>query len=328
MSRIEENGKGLELNLNQLGLQVKLVKTIANEVGETYLFDLVYISQYNKKYIQSLVDKLAVFYHLNITLIDSKEAHFGLFVKFASNVISLAQCINEVGCRDIVIGKDTLGNNVIIDFEKIPHLLIGGATGSGKSVLLKNLITNLLIHYDKNHNRFKKCAITIVDTKNSDLKEFAKIPNVSVANNVEQAISTLKKVEQIMDNRYQTNTSDYDLYVVIDELADLMLTSRFEVEKSIVRIAQLGRACNIHIIIATQSPRCEVVSGIIKVNLPYRICLKTASVRDSVVIMDSKGCEVLDIGEAIFKQGMTQTKLKIAYPEPELVDKVITVNRG
>lgn len=327
MNRVEENGKGLELNLNQLGLQVKLVKTIANEVGETYLFDLVYISQYNKKYIQSLVDKLAVFYHLNITLIDSDEAHFGLFVKFASKVISLAQCINEVGCRDIVIGKDTLGNNVIIDFEKIPHLLIGGATGSGKSVLLKNLITNLLIHYDKNHNRFKKCAISIVDTKNSDLKEFAKIPNVSFDNEVEGAIETLKRVERIMDERYTTHTIDYDLYVVIDELADLMLSSRFEVERSLVRISQKARAVNIHLIVATQNPMVSVVSGLIKANFPYRLGLKTSSIRESITLVDRKCCETLGIGEAYFRTDKL-TKIKIAYPEPELVDKVITVNRG
>jgi len=328
MSRIDENGKGLELNFNELGLQVKLVKASENIMGEIYLFDLVYISQYNKKYIQSLVDKLAVFYHLNMELIESKEAHFGLLVKTAKKVISLTQCISEANGREIVIGKDILNNLVKIDFENTPHLLIAGATGSGKSILLKNLITNLMIYYDKSNNRFKSFNMAIIDTKNSDMKEFAQTPNISFHNEVDEAIATLKKVEQIMDTRYANNTYDYDLYVVIDELADLMLTSRFEVERTIVRIAQKGRACGVHLILATQRPSVDVCSGLIKANIPTRLALRTASVRDSVVIIDRKGAETLEIGQAIFKNGSQELTLQIAYPESELINKVVAVNRG
>ena len=222
MSRIEENGKGLEQNLLEAGLNAKCIKAFENSMGETYLFNLESISQYNKKHIQKIVEMLSVFYHLNIRLIDSDEAHFGLFIKYPRKSLSLTQCINEVDLREIVIGKDILGKLVMVDFEKTPHLLIAGATGSGKSVLLKNLIANLLVYYGKNNNRFKKVMIAIIDTKNSDLKQFANISsNIDFINEVDNAITSINTIVEEMENRYKVGNYDYDIYLGIDELADL-----------------------------------------------------------------------------------------------------------
>lgn len=327
MGRIEDNGQGLARNFAQLGLAVKCVKATENVMGELYLFDLEYISQYNKKYIQSLIEKIAVFYHFNATMVDTDEAHFGLQIKYPKQFLSLLQCITEENGRNVVIGKDMIGNNVLIDFNKTPHLLIAGTTGSGKSTLLENLVINIFAHYG-GENRFKKMRMFVVDTKNGNLRHLVAVPNCSFTREIDEAIQTLKSIEKEMDARYENNHYDYDIYLVIDELADLMLSSRFEVEKSLIRLASLGRGCGIHLIVATQNPKVEVCTGLIRANFPYRICLKTASIRESCVILDSKGAEELDIGEAIFKNGNIKTHFKIACPESNYLSQIIEINRG
>ena len=327
MGRIEDNGEILTRNFTQLGLPVKLVRASENAMGEIYLFDLLNINQYNKTAIKSRIEKIAVFNHINASMIDSNEAHFGLQIRYPKQFLSLLQCITEENGRNVVVGKDMLGNNVLIDFDKTPHLLIAGTTGSGKSTLLENLVINLFAHYG-GENRFKKMRMVVIDTKNGNLRHLTAISNCDFTCEVNEAISILKNVELEMNSRYEKNHYDYDIYLIIDELADLMLTSRFEVEKTLVRLASLGRGCGIHLIVATQNPKVEVCTGLIKANFPYRICLKTASMRESCVVLDNKGAEELDIGEAIFKNGNKQTHFKIACPESNYLAQIIEINRG
>ena len=319
---INQNGNTIATNFGELGLQVKFVSGTSSPLGETYLYDLVYVSQFNKNYLKSLITKIAVYHHKDIDLIDTKEAHFGLFVhKNQSTMLSLYQCMRECNERDIVIGKDNYNNLVKLDFSSIPHLLVAGTTGSGKSVLLHNLLVNLLCHYKD------KLQLVIIDPKGTELNMYRSVRNTTFVDNTLRSINVLQQLENIMDTRYKNgNHYNHEIFIVIDELADLMLTSKYEVEQSLIRIAQKGRACGMHLIVATQRPSCDVVSGLIKANLPYRICLKTASVRDSVVIMDKKGSETLDVGEAIVKLGVKEIRTKIAMCESAVEDNFIRAN--
>lgn len=332
MNRLEDNGKLFETNFGELGLKVKFLKANNTPLGELYLYNMVYMSEYNKKYIKSLLEKIALYHHLGIRLVDNKEAHFGLLVSTAESPLSLAQCMLENGQRDIVIGKNASGELIKLDFEKIPHLLIAGTTGSGKSVLLHNILVNLMSFYRTNNegNRFRRGVATlIIDPKGNELSMYKNVKDTIFVDNTKQAINALNWVASEMDRRYRENTPQTsDLFVIIDELADLMLTSKFQVEESIVRIAQKGRACGIHLIVATQRPTVDVCSGLIKANMPYRIALRTASVRDSVVILDRKGAEALNVGEGILKEGLKEQHFKIAMAENELESKFIDTNRG
>lgn len=326
MSAIEHNGKLYETNFGELGLQVEYVKGYESPLGDTLLYNLKNISQYNKSYLSSLLEKIAVFHHASLKLIDTKEAHFGIFDSTdEARKVSLSQLL--CNHREITIGLDNFGKPVKLDFDKIPHLLIAGTTGSGKSVLLHNLICNLMIWYGRNHTKVPQ--FIIVDPKGNELDKYRNVRNTTFIENTRGAIQTLSLCCQEMDRRYHENDMNKnDMFIVIDELADLMLTSKFEVEEYIVRLAQKGRACGIHLIVATQRPTIDVVSGLIKANMPYRLALKTASVRDSIVILDRKCAEELNVGEAYFKDGINLTRLKIAFPENELIAKVIDINRG
>ena len=323
--RIEQAGQVVATNFCELGLQVEFVKGYGSPLGDTLLFNLKFMSQYNKNYLKSLLEKIAIYHHLDMEIIDTKEAHFGVFVSCENQKVSLSQllCRN----REITIGLDNFGKPVKIDFEKIPHLLIAGTTGSGKSVLLHNLICNLMIWYGRNHT--KKPQFIIIDPKGNELDKYRNVKNTTFIDSTQGAFHILSLCCNEMDRRYHENDMNApDIYCLIDELAELMLTGKFQAEEYIVRLAQKGRACGIHLIVATQRPTIDVCSGLIKANMPYRIALKTASVRDSVVILDRKGAEELNVGEAFYKEGVNLTRLKVAYPENELIAKVIDINRG
>ena len=331
--RLNDNGKLFEKNFGELGLGVELVKAVDSPRGETYHYNLKVISNYNKNFIKSLVEIIAIYHHLKIDLVDSEQGHFAIFVHQKANSLSLNQCMRENHQRQVVIGKDINGELVEIDFEKIPHLLIAGTTGSGKSVLIHNLLVNLLSCYRVGNNdseRFRKgLELVIIDPKGNELDMYKNCRNVLFVDETKKAIQVLEHIVSEMDRRYKSNiTTNNDLFIVIDELADLMLTSKFQVEESLVRIAQKGRALGIHLIVATQSPRVAVISGLIKANMPYRIALKTASARDSVVILDHKGAEQLEgQGDSIVRVGLLEKRTQIAYCEKELEAQFIEVNK-
>lgn len=326
MTRIEECGQVIATNFNELGLSVEFAKGYESPLGDTLFFNLTYISQFNKNYLKSLIEKIAVYHHLDMELVDTKEAHFGVFVKSLNNKVSLSQLLCDN--NDIVIGLDNRGQPVKLDFEKIPHLLIAGTTGSGKSVLIHNLICNLIVWYGRHKTKIPQ--FVIIDPKGNELDRYKNVSNTTFIDNTRGAIAVLNYCCEEMDRRYRENDmSKNDLYIIIDELADLMLTSKFECEESIVRLAQKGRACGIHLIVATQRPTIDVCSGLIKANMPYRIALKTASVRDSIVILDHKGAEALKgNGDCIVKLGLDERHTQVAYPESELIAKVVEVNNA
>ena len=214
---------------------------------------------------------------------------------------------NQVSPLSVALGADEHGNNLFIDIAKLPHLLVAGQTGSGKSSCLHNIIVSLLLN-SMRHN----IELALIDTKRVEFARYRNIDNVVVAGTVGGALERLRDAVRVMRNRYakleQYNASTITEYnekygnawgkmkhavIIIDEFADLMMSTSQEVEALVCKIAQLGRACGIHLVIATQRPSVKVITGQIKANIPARIAFKTASSVDSRVIIDRSGAETL-----------------------------------
>jgi S-DNA-T family DNA segregation ATPase FtsK/SpoIIIE len=214
------------------------------------------------------------------------------------------------------LGKGAGGEAVAADLSRMPHLLIAGATGSGKTVCLNSIICCLLMHNTPNDVRF-----IMVDPKRVELTPFNSIPHLAtpVIVDTTKALSTLRWLNQEMDKRYQKlatagarNIEGYNktrtgeerlpyLVLIIDELADLMMTGFDEVEHILCRLAQLARATGIHLVVATQRPSVDVVTGLIKANFPTRISFAVTSQVDSRTILDMAGAEkLLGRGDMLF----------------------------
>ncbi len=208
----------------------------------------------------------------------------------------------------IAMGKGAGGETVAADLARMPHLLIAGATGSGKTACLNSTICCLLIHNTPDDVQF-----IMIDPKRVELVNFNSLPHLiaPVVVDADKAVLALRWLNQEMDNRYQKfaqvgarNIEGYNknrqsgesmpfIVVIIDELADLMMTAFDEVERTLCRLAQLARATGIHLIVATQRPSVDVVTGLIKANFPTRISFALTSQVDSRTILDSAGAEKL-----------------------------------
>ena len=211
------------------------------------------------------------------------------------------------GPLGFAIGKDIAGKAVIADLAKMPHLLVAGQTGSGKSVMINDILTSLLYR-----NSPSDLKLILVDPKQVELKPYDDIPHLltPVITEPEKCISALKWAVAEMERRYKAlaeagnrNIIEYNnkmkeggmpyIVIVIDELADLMMMAARDVEALIVRIAQKARAVGIHLVLATQRPSVDVITGLIKANVPARIAFTTASQVDSRTIIDQMGAEKL-----------------------------------
>ena len=214
------------------------------------------------------------------------------------------------------LGKDVAGKSKASDLAALPHLLIAGTTGSGKSVCVNSILTSYLLH-----NSPDTLRLILVDPKRVELTGYNGIPHLlaPVVVEPERVVGALQWVMREMDSRYHRfsekgvrNIQEYNnrftddrlpyLLVVIDELADLMMMAPDETERSVARLAQLARATGIHLVIATQRPSVDVVTGIIKANFPSRIAFSVASNVDSRVILDQPGAEkLLGRGDMLFQ---------------------------
>lgn len=214
----------------------------------------------------------------------------------------------------IALGKDVAGTAWLYDLTKMPHLLVAGATNSGKSVCLNAIIVSLLYQNNPDDLRF-----IMVDPKRVELPTYNGIPHLltPVITEVSKTINSLKWCLNEMDRRYdllnksgKKNIQAYNLvakeklpYIVyiIDELADFMMTAGKEMEAAIIRLAQMSRAIGIHLILATQRPSVDVITGLIKANIPTRIAFSVASLVDSKTILDASGAEkLLGQGDMLF----------------------------
>lgn len=238
----------------------------------------------------------------------------------------LLGALNDAPPSSCILGSGPAGA-VKLDIAAAPHILISGTTGSGKSVLLHSMLVSLLAHSTPASTR-----LLMIDPKQTELTQYDGIPQLlrPVVTDAGEAVAALEDVCAEMDRRYKAirrgRPAGAAIYVIVDELADLMLTGKKACEASIVRIAQLGRAAGIHLILATQRPTVNVVTGLIKANTPCRIALKSASVRDSVTILDHKGAEALQgHGDALLKRGdsVTETRFQAAFCRPEDIQAIV-----
>jgi len=309
----------------QLGFDIELVRYVTSPLGETAYINFKNVCDYNKRDIDEAIELMSMYNHIKHTWKKGTDTHIIVTMYAKQPMIPLSTLIYNNNFRDIVVGKDVENNDVCIDFSKCPHILIAGTTGAGKSVLMNNIICNLYGHYGANH--FKSCDIVLIDPKGCEFNRYRNCRATTFIDDTQQAIQYLRSACDEMDFRYHNmNTTHRDLIIIIDELADLMLTSRFEVEESIVRLAQKGRACGIHLILATQRPTVDVVSGLIKANFTTRFALKTASIRDSMNILDHKGAETLSgNGDCLvkFPYSVEEVRCQIAYPSNEFIQQVV-----
>lgn len=231
----------------------------------------------------------------------------------------------------ITMGR-SLAGPVAERLERLPHMIVAGSTGSGKSVWINSVITELLIK-----NTPDDLRLVLIDPKRVELSAYAGLPHLEgeVVSTPSAAVAALTHVVAEVDRRYEMmrqadvrHARDLGLpvmVVVIDELADLMITSGKRVESNIVRIAQLARAASVHLIVATQRPSADVITGLIKSNLPARLAFRTSSAIDSRVILDSKGAEaLLGRGDGLFRAaGGDLVRVQAPYVSDEQITRIV-----
>lgn len=240
------------------------------------------------------------------------------------------------------IGQDVSGSPHAADLTRMPHLLIAGTTGSGKSVMISAIITCLAMN-----NRPENLKMVMIDPKMVELSRFAGLPHIigKPESDMERIPAVLRWVTREMDTRYKKfaevgarNLSDYNgprsgdermphMVVFIDELADMMMQSPIETEKTICRLAQMARATGIHLVVATQRPSVDVVTGLIKANFPARMSFAVASSTDSRVILDTVGAEsLLGRGDMLFlhPEAGVPVRLQGAFVSDKEVQSLVT----
>lgn len=261
------------------------------------------------------------------------------------DIITAKEYQSYTGSLKVALGKDIFGKPVTLDIKKLPHLLIAGATGSGKSVCVNSIITSLIYNYDPNYVRF-----ILVDPKMVELQLYNGIPHLLTPVIIEPHVApkALKWAMYEMERRYrllsQMNTRDIERYnqkvagygdtyerlpyivVIMDELADLMMVAQKEIEGFITRIAQKARAVGIHLVLATQRPSVDVITGIIKANFPARIAFQVAQKTDSRTIIDQNGAEkLLGKGDMLYQSPMSSFPVRIqgAYISEDEIQTVV-----
>ncbi|MEK4486766.1 DNA translocase FtsK [Psychrobacillus sp. FSL H8-0484] len=267
-----------------------------------------------------------------------------------SEVLNTDVFTNSDSPLEVALGLDLTGKPVTLDLRKMPHGLIAGATGSGKSVFINSLLVSLL--YKATPEDVK---LLLIDPKMVELAPFNHIPHLvsPVITDVKAATAALKWAVEEMERRYQLfahvgvrDISRYNtlatekrqfaqklpyLVIVIDELADLMMMAPAEVEEAICRIAQKARACGIHLVLATQRPSVDVITGLIKANIPTRIAFSVSSQIDSRTILDQQGAErLLGKGDMLYQgNGMSSpVRIQGTYVSDDEIESVIDYARS
>ena len=348
-SDIVEKSKILQSTFNNFGIEVKIVKAI---VGPSITqFQILPTPGTKVSKIVNLSNDIALNLAAKDVRIEAPIPGKSLIGIEIPNKVNELVSMKEVFVNDkdnsplsVALGKDVAGEAIFTRIDKTPHLLIAGSTGSGKSVCVNTIITSILLK-----NKPDKVKLIMIDPKMVELSIYDGIPHLltSVVTDPLKASDVLHKVVLEMENRYRefararvrniegfnkiaAQDPDYKelpyIVVIIDELADLMMVSSKEVEESIARIAQKARAAGIHMIIATQRPSVDVITGVIKTNIPSRIAFAVSSSVDSRTILDKSGAEtLLGKGDMLYLSADSSKPLRIqgAFLSDEEVEKVV-----
>lgn len=260
-----------------------------------------------------------------------------------SNIVLSKEYQSYKGSLPLILGSDSIGKDVIVDLLDMPHLLVAGSTGSGKSVALNTMLMSLLCKKSPDEMR-----LILVDPKRLEFSSFADMAHLlfPIVIQPNMAIDVLKWVVQTMEERYEAmaekgvrNILEYHkqfgkagvkempfIVLVIDELADLMMTTGKQIEDLIVRVAQMARAAGIHMIVATQRPSVDVITGLIKVNFPSRVSFRVTSKVDSRTILDMIGAEkLLGRGDMLFMNSHAANPQRVhgAYVSNDEIERVV-----
>jgi S-DNA-T family DNA segregation ATPase FtsK/SpoIIIE len=321
---IERVGASLLAALTEHGVECRLIGTVSGPRVTRYELQLAPGTKVSR--VSALRDDLA--YALATTEIrilapiPGKQA-VGVEVPNRSpNLVSLGDLVGEPATGSpltVWLGKDIAGHTVVADLARMPHMLIAGTTGSGKSGCINSMLCSILLRATPEEVR-----MILIDPKKVELNHYETIPHLltPVVTNMKNAASVLQNVVREMESRYELmglhkarNLPEMNrvrvrdgkpmlpyMLVVIDELADLMMVSPAEVEDAIIRLAQKSRAVGIHLLLATQRPSVDVITGMIKANVPSRIAFAVSSQTDSRVILDVGGAEaLLGSGDMLYK---------------------------
>ena len=321
---VERVGVSLISALTEHGVEARLIGTVSGPRVTRYELQLAPGTKVSR--VSALRDDLA--YALATTEIrilapiPGKQA-VGVEVPNRSpNLVSLGDLVDEPAIGSpltVWLGKDIAGHTVVADLARMPHMLIAGPTGSGKSGCINSMLCSILLRATPEEVR-----MILIDPKKVELNHYETIPHLltPVVTNMKNAAAVLQNVVREMESRYELmglhkarNLPEMNrvrlrdgkpmlpyMLVVIDELADLMMVSPAEVEDAIIRLAQKSRAVGIHLLLATQRPSVDVITGMIKANVPSRIAFAVSSQTDSRVILDVGGAEaLLGSGDMLYK---------------------------
>ena len=325
--QVQADAKRLEETLRSFGVEARVINICRGPVVTRYELQPNTGVKINK--IVNLSDDLAMNLAAKAIRIEAPipgKSAIGIEIPnkeaqpvFIKDVLVTEEFTKEKSKLAIALGKDVTGEIILADISKMPHLLIAGATGSGKSVCINSIIISLL--YKANPSELK---VIMIDPKVVELNVYNGIPHleIPVVTDPRKAAGALQWAVREMENRYKLfaevgarDLSGYNMIVgkkepeavlphfviIVDELADLMMVAPGEIEGNICRLAQMARAAGMHLIIATQRPSVDVITGVIKANIPSRIAFKVSSQFDSRTILDKGGAEkLLGRGDMLF----------------------------
>ncbi|MDI6851846.1 MAG: DNA translocase FtsK [bacterium] len=337
---LEKNKTLIEEKLREFNIEGKVVNYYPGPVVTRYEYEPAPGIRLSK--ISSLADDIALRMRSNAIRIIAPLPNKGLVgfeipnknrkTVYLRALVERAEFFNLETPLAFALGVDTAGNPVYADLSNMPHLLIAGSTGSGKSVCINTIITSIIFR-----NKPEQVRFVLIDPKRIELSLYEGIPHLllPVVKDRKLAVEVLKKAVKWMDYRYKLfaketarDISSYNekmvksggepipyLVIIIDEFADLIITTGREIEEPLARLAQMARAVGIHLIVATQRPSVDVITGMIKANFPVRIAFKVPSRVDSKTILDDGGAEkLLGRGDMIFIPPGTSEKVRIHGP--------------